>query len=80
VAGLLAAVVVLVLVGATAAALLAVWALGEKGRADERAEATTRAEQQAGDRAEAARQAEQLARRREYGANLLLTQSAWEQH
>jgi WD40 repeat protein/serine/threonine protein kinase len=94
VAGLAAAVVALVLVGATAAAVLAVWALGEKGRADQRAEAAGRAEQEArqekgraDERAEAASRAEadadreaRLARRREYGANLLLTQSAWEQH
>jgi WD40 repeat protein/tRNA A-37 threonylcarbamoyl transferase component Bud32 len=73
VAGLLAALLGVMTLGVVVSTLFGFHA---NNKAVEAAAQATNAKRQTG----LAREAEGLARRREYGANMLLTQTAWEQH
>jgi len=80
VASLLAVVVLLMSLGTTVAWVLAARAENEAERAGWSESEALRLKGEGEKEAVAARAAERLARRREYGAGMLLTQSAWEQH
>jgi WD40 repeat protein len=73
VAGLLAALLGVLTLGTSVSTLFGLHANAKAVEADAQATSSQR-------EARLAREAESLARRREYGANMLLTQNAWEQH
>jgi tRNA A-37 threonylcarbamoyl transferase component Bud32 len=87
VAALLGSLLLVLTLGAAVSTLFGLYANAKAGEANEKAEDAEREALRADEKAEdakreagAARAAERLARQREYGANMLLTQTAWEQH